>query len=51
MKKSTKAVNKIVNSLVKKTLVNSANSTTCIYVHQPKAPDTLKSFSKLSNDK
>ena len=33
------------------TLKGNANSTTCGYVYQPKAPTALKKFNKVNNDK
>ena len=50
MKVAEKARNCVV-SLTEKMLKQNANSTTCIYVYQPKAPKGLEKFSKLKNDK
>lgn len=46
-----KANFKIVEKIVKFATVNSANSTTSGAMFQPKAPDELKKFSKIDNDK
>lgn len=41
----------MVKSTVEKFVRVDANSTTCIVFHQPKAPEMLKKFSKVKNDK
>ncbi len=42
---------KIISTIAKKSVETSlkrnANSTTCSFVYQPKAPDSLKKFSKI----
>lgn len=38
---------KAIVSIVKKELTAAANSTTCIVAYQPKAPKSLKQFSKI----
>lgn len=49
-----KAQNK-KSSVLKRTinlaLKGNANSTTCVSIYQPKAPQGLKKFSKMNNDK
>ncbi len=50
MKKNTNAsknIAKVTASLLKTSLVVSANTTSCTVVHQPKAPQGLKQFSKV----
>ena len=42
---------KALKSVVDFTLKGNANSTTCINIYQPKAPEGLKKFSKTNNDK
>ncbi|WP_294905521.1 cyclic lactone autoinducer peptide [uncultured Eubacterium sp.] len=46
---------KIYSNIIKKIATGSlsveANSTSCIMLYQPKAPATLKKFSKVDNDK
>lgn len=42
---------KLIKSVVEKSIKLDANSTTCMVVYQPKAPATLKRFSKVENDK
>lgn len=42
---------KIVKSTAESALKRDANSTTCFAVYQPKAPQGLKKFSKVNNDK
>ena len=48
-------LSKISKSLMKKavdfSLTGNANSTTCSTIYQPKAPASLKKFSKVENDK
>lgn len=51
MKNKVITAKKIIKTAVKKSLANNANSTTCVYVYQPKAPAALKQFSKVENDK
>lgn len=50
-----KSQKKIYSTFIKKTVENSlkldANSTSCMILHQPKAPAALKKFSKIENDK
>lgn len=41
----------ILKNLVNYALKGSANSTTCSTIYQPKAPNSLKKFSKIENDK
>ena len=43
--------NKLIRKIVEKSSALSANTTTCGLFYQPKAPDTLKKFSKVENDK
>lgn len=51
MKSSKKTYSNIMKSIVERALQNNANSTTCMIYYQPKAPATLKKFSKVENDK
>lgn len=51
MKSSKKTYSNIMKSIVERALQNNANSTTCMIYYQPKAPATLKKFSKVDNDK
>lgn len=51
MKSAKKTAQKAIKSLAKNTLKRDANSTSCIWVYQPKAPADLKKFSKIRNDK
>lgn len=41
----------ILKKVAEKTLSDSANSTSCMIYYQPKAPEALKKFSKIENDK
>lgn len=49
--KTSKISSKIMETMVEKFVKADANSTTCIVLHQPKAPAMLKKFSKVENDK
>lgn len=49
--KKNDAFTKAVKSMVEKFVRVDANSTTCMIVYQPKAPEALKRFSKIENDK
>lgn len=40
-----------VKKLADKALTRDADSTSCIWIYQPKAPEALKRFSKIENDK
>lgn len=51
MKSQKKTYSSIIKTIVEKTVRVDANSTTCIAVYQPKAPASLKKFSKVENDK
>lgn len=51
MKNKKCTANNLLKVVAKKSIVNGANSTGCIIVYQPKAPNNLKKFSKLSDDK
>lgn len=54
MKNKKTAKSKLLNLTVKtieKTVKNDANSTSCMIFYQPKAPASLKKFSKAENDK
>lgn len=42
---------KLIKKIVEKASAVSANTTTCGLFFQPKAPATLKKFSKVENDK
>ena len=45
------AASSVVKKLANSELKRNANSTTCGAIYQPKAPVTLKMFSKVENDK
>lgn len=45
--KLSATLTKAVKAVAEKTLTADANSTTCILLHQPKAPESLKKFSKI----
>lgn len=51
MNKVNKSVKVFMKNIVEKEVNISANSTTCVVLYQPKAPATLKKFSKVKNDK
>ena len=51
MKFQKKNYSNIVKTIVEKAVRVDANNITCIAVYQPKAPATLKKFSKVENDK
>lgn len=51
MNKQTNFCTKIIKTLIEKSIMSDANSTTCMVVYQPKVPAMLKKFSKLENDK
>lgn len=42
-----KMISKVVKSLVNSALKSNANSTTSLMTYQPKAPKSLKNFSKI----
>jgi len=42
---------KVVMTMTNQMLKHNANSTTCVYVYQPKMPKQLSQFSKIKNDK
>ncbi len=48
IKKNAYKVSKV---LIKNSVKRDANSTTCIFTHQPKVPSELKKFSKIYNVK
>lgn len=50
MKSQKKIFTKVIKVMAEKSLVRDANSTTCMAVYQPKAPSSLKKFSKIDND-
>jgi len=50
-KKFQMAASSVVKKLANSELKRNANSTTCGAIYQPKAPVTLKKFSKVENDK
>ncbi len=50
MKMPNKIINKVITSVVKKSLMCNANSTTSMIYYQPKAPATLKNFSKINKE-
>ena len=41
-----KKINKLIKNILEMKLTNSANSTTCFSVYQPKTPKDLKKFKK-----
>lgn len=45
------SLSKMVKHTAEAALTRDANSTTCFAVYQPKAPQSLKKFSKVNNDK
>lgn len=47
MKSIKTAYAQTLKKAVERSLTRDANSTSCIIVHQPKAPSALKSFSKI----
>lgn len=51
MKLIKKTINSTIAKLAKKALVQSSNSTTSGVLYQPKAPASLKKFSKIADDK
>lgn len=50
MKSQKKIFTKAIKIMAEKSLSRDANSTTCMAVYQPKAPASLKKFSKIDND-
>lgn len=50
MKSQKKIFTKVMKTVVEKSISRDANSTSCIIYHQPKAPASLKKFSKIDND-
>lgn len=50
MLKNTKVLTG-VKKIADKELSRNANSTSCTWIYQPKAPEALKRFSKIENDK
>lgn len=51
MKVKKKIFTKVIKTITEKSLAHDANSTTCMAVYQPKAPKSLKKFSKIDDDK
>lgn len=51
MKSQKNIFAKVMKTAVEKSIIRDANSTSCIVYHQPKAPASLKAFSKVENDK
>lgn len=45
-KESAKLVKKVVNHSLRR----DANNTSCLFIYQPKAPATLKNFSKINKE-
>ncbi len=41
----------IIKKIATSSISAEANSTSCIMLYQPKAPEALKKFSKVENDK
>ncbi len=50
-KKIRNVASNFAKGIVNVELKNNSNSTTCGMIYQPKAPATLKKFSKVENDK
>lgn len=50
MKSQKSLFTKVIKSVAEKALTRDANSTSCMIYHQPKAPLSLKKFSKIDND-
>ena len=50
-KKFQTAASSVAKKLANSELRRNANSTTCGAIYQPKAPASLKKFSKVENDK
>lgn len=50
MKSQKKIFTKTIKAMAEKSLTRDANSTSCMILHQPKAPAALKKFSKINND-
>ena len=51
MKSRKRIFAKVIKVITEKSLEHDANSTTCMAVYQPKAPESLKRFSKIDDDK
>lgn len=51
MKFQRSTITKIVKNAIEKSFVRDANCTSCIVYYQPKAPASIKKFSKVNNDK
>lgn len=51
MKKVNKKLLCAVKKVAESALVGSANSTSSVFYYQPKAPNNLRKFSKVDNDK
>lgn len=51
MKRVQSAVLQSVKAAATEMLKRNANQTTCGGIYQPKAPEALKKFSKVENDK
>lgn len=51
MKSQKNLFTKAIKTVVEKSIIRDANSTSCMIYHQPKAPTALKKFSKVENDK
>lgn len=51
MKSQKKIIANLIKTAAEKSLTRNANSTTCMAVYQPKAPASLRKFSKVENDK
>lgn len=49
MKNNRKITQNLMKKVVESTLKHDANSTSCIIFYQPKAPASLKKFSKLND--
>ena len=51
MKSQKNLFTKTIKTVVEKSIIRDANSTSCIVYYQPKTPASIKNFSKVENDK
>lgn len=51
MKSQKKNYSNVIKGIARRTLSVDANSTTCMILYQPKAPNELKKFKNLKDDK
>ena len=50
MKSQKNLFTKAIKTVVEKSIIRDANSTSCMIYHQPKTPAELNKFSKIDND-